>query len=349
MMKKLKYFTVPVKIILILAVVAFLGYYRSAIFQPHINHYVDSAHVFLEDKLDINIPVYVSEKSTNNIPAKQADKMINKNPLSVVQKEAKEPVESIGVMPKIVEKEILIILNNDVEKTTAKPLANIDAVETVQKKSDEAIDQEEASFETGLSETKDESISLDPKVMRRLTETVEIINRKVDMLFDVSDFNKENSTVSVKHKDIAIVKSEIQQQDNTKVSDKTIQQTLSDELTLSENFENKDKVGAVNKPIANARDILLQARQTFWNGRPLDSEKLYLDLVNIEGGNPDVYGELGNVYYSQGKWQQAGKAYYEAAIRLLELNQTHQVNYLLRVIQGLDAESAEKLKLKISG
>lgn len=99
----------------------------------------------------------------------------------------------------------------------------------------------------------------------------------------------------------------------------------------------------------DAQAVLLMARQSFWNGNSPLSEKIYLQLTKDDQDNPDVFGELGNVYYSQGKWEQAGKAYYQAAIRLLDMKRRPQVNYLLRVIEGLDTESAELLRQKLSG
>jgi tetratricopeptide (TPR) repeat protein len=87
----------------------------------------------------------------------------------------------------------------------------------------------------------------------------------------------------------------------------------------------------------------------YWSGDIQSAEKLYLYLANIEDRNPDVYGELGNVYYAQGEWKQAGQAYYEAAVRLLAINKGDQVNYLLQLIQGLDSDSAQLLRQKISG
>ena len=101
--------------------------------------------------------------------------------------------------------------------------------------------------------------------------------------------------------------------------------------------------------MSDSRQILIKARKAFWHGDLKASEKSYKELVEHEELDPNAYGELGNVYYAQGKWQEAGKAYYEAAVRLIELKQPYQVNYLFRVIQGLDAESAEKLKQKMSG
>ena len=79
----------------------------------------------------------------------------------------------------------------------------------------------------------------------------------------------------------------------------------------------------------------------------LGQEKLYIELTQLEQDNPDAFGELGNVYYSQGKWNEAGQAYYQAAVRLITEGNHNQVAYLHRVIKGLNAEHAEKLSQKM--
>ena len=94
-------------------------------------------------------------------------------------------------------------------------------------------------------------------------------------------------------------------------------------------------------------ELLNQARLAFQNGKPDQSTQLYKELSELNPDDPDVYGEMGNVFYSQGKWKQAGVAFYEAAICLLEQNKMRQVPYLYRVIQGLDPDSAEKLRSKL--
>jgi len=94
---------------------------------------------------------------------------------------------------------------------------------------------------------------------------------------------------------------------------------------------------------SSERDLLVDARKAFNLGKVSASEKFYLELTQLEQDNPDAFGELGNVYYSQGKWDKAGQAYYEAAILLIDKGNYNQVAYLQRVISGLDREHAEKL------
>lgn len=109
--------------------------------------------------------------------------------------------------------------------------------------------------------------------------------------------------------------------------------------------QNKDQPAAVTevKQAVSGYDMFVSARSAFNNGNMAQSEQSYLQLTELDQNNPDVYGELGNVYYSQGKWSEAGKAYYEAAVRLISKGNTNQVVYLQRVIEGLDVEYANKL------
>lgn len=94
-------------------------------------------------------------------------------------------------------------------------------------------------------------------------------------------------------------------------------------------------------------ELLNQARLAFQSGNSDKAVSLYKELSDLNPDDPNVYGELGNIFYSQGKWKQAGQAYYEAATRLLQKGQRGQVQYLHRVIQGLDQESAEKLRAQL--
>ena len=98
-----------------------------------------------------------------------------------------------------------------------------------------------------------------------------------------------------------------------------------------------------DKDTSSERDLLIDARIAFNKGNVSTSEKLYLELIELEQDNPDAFGELGNVYYFQGKWNKAGLAYYEAAVRLIAEGNYSQVSYLQRVISGLNTEYSEKL------
>lgn len=94
-------------------------------------------------------------------------------------------------------------------------------------------------------------------------------------------------------------------------------------------------------------ELINQARLAFQSGDSKKAITLYQELSSLNPDDPNAYGELGNIFYIQGKWKQAGQAYYEATVRLLRRGQTGQVQYLYRVIHGLDRESAEKLRSQL--
>lgn len=91
-----------------------------------------------------------------------------------------------------------------------------------------------------------------------------------------------------------------------------------------------------------------RARAAFWAGDYDRAIILYRELVNDFDRNPDLYGEMGNVYYAQGQWREAAQAYYEAAERLLHRGQTSRAAHLNRLIRNLDQELANRLDRELA-
>lgn len=94
-------------------------------------------------------------------------------------------------------------------------------------------------------------------------------------------------------------------------------------------------------------ELINDARVAYWRGNYDEAVEAYKKLLELNSDNPNLYGELGNLYYAMGKWELAGDAYYQASQGLLKTGQTKQLNYLVRVLEGLNAELAEKLKQDI--
>ncbi len=97
-------------------------------------------------------------------------------------------------------------------------------------------------------------------------------------------------------------------------------------------------------PAASVEATLLdRARRAYWAGDLSAAIQAYQALLDRDPADPDVWGELGNVYYAQGRWREAGEAYYEAARRLQAKGEERRLGYLLRLIEGLAPEKAAEL------
>ena len=95
-------------------------------------------------------------------------------------------------------------------------------------------------------------------------------------------------------------------------------------------------------------ELLAAAREAFWMHNYDDAEKNYRALTQLEPQNPDGYGELGNMYFSQGLWEEAAAAYYEAGTRLISEGRLDSARELVNVIRGLNGKQADELNKLIT-
>ena len=306
-MKLISYLIRPIVILLFLSVIALIIYFRSVIFLPYINSYVNDTQSYIESKLDISIPVFIS------VPVENKDSLVAK----VVKYE-----------PLVFEDKSDSSLEVALISESEQPDNSSDTI-----KQNKVLDDEKDDSVVYEAEITDTNSAITTDLLERLTYEVSELNTKVDALF-----NKTKESAS----NVLVENNASENMSNHKNS------------TPSVDIETKNKSISKVESIVTDSTIEIQkmintARQTYWSGDMQNAEKMYLQLAGMADKNPDIYGELGNVYYSQGKWKESGKAYYEAAVRLIALNKKNQIPYLMRVIQGLDAESAEKLKHNISG
>ncbi|MCW8934219.1 MAG: hypothetical protein OQK98_05795 [Gammaproteobacteria bacterium] len=100
--------------------------------------------------------------------------------------------------------------------------------------------------------------------------------------------------------------------------------------------------------LLSAQELLFKARLAYWNGDLKTAENTYIQLTEMLSDDPNVYGELGNLYYMQSKWKLASDAYYHAALKLSKTKNAYQAQHLLRIIRGLDTETADKLQAELN-
>jgi len=116
---------------------------------------------------------------------------------------------------------------------------------------------------------------------------------------------------------------------------------------VEQQLNNVDKNGKViNKTLQGAaiRNSWVTARKSFYQRRYKLSEQSYQEVIKNTTDNFDAYGELGNVYFNQGKNAEAASAYFEAASILVRKGQVRRAKSLMGLLRHLDDSKAVELQ-----
>lgn len=115
------------------------------------------------------------------------------------------------------------------------------------------------------------------------------------------------------------------------------------------------KPAAAEKPAPAAKspaadpllDAWADARKAFADGKP-EAVAAYQDLARRFPDVPELTGELGNIYFQQGKMKEAANLYYETAQRLIRKGEPGPAACLIDVMRFLDADKAKALEQQTS-
>lgn len=116
---------------------------------------------------------------------------------------------------------------------------------------------------------------------------------------------------------------------------------------LEQQLNNVDKNGKVINPVLKGdaiRESWVTARKSFYQRKYELSEQSYRDVISNTTDNFDAYGELGNVYFNQGKNTDAAEAYFEAAAILVRKGQVGRARSLMGLLRHLDKTRAADLQ-----
>ena len=97
-------------------------------------------------------------------------------------------------------------------------------------------------------------------------------------------------------------------------------------------------------PPANVSGQIAAAREAYWQQDFESAERLYREAAVMDTHDADALGELGNIYYTQGRWNDAAEAYAGAVERLLGSGQQQRAAYLMTVLDGLDPARAQAFR-----
>jgi hypothetical protein len=97
-----------------------------------------------------------------------------------------------------------------------------------------------------------------------------------------------------------------------------------------------------------AADGLFLARQAATAGRFPEAVHEYLQYLTKHPEDGNAYGELGNVYLTVGRFQEAAQNYYEVATRLVDLGQLAALPRLMPIIERYEPRLAVLIHQKIA-
>ena len=118
-------------------------------------------------------------------------------------------------------------------------------------------------------------------------------------------------------------------------------------VEIEKQLENVDEQGKVIDPALASEEVRKNwviARKSFYQRQYEQSEKSYQQVIDSTEDNFDAYGELGNVYFNQGKHKQAASAYYEAAAILVKKGPVNRARSLMGLLRHLDRTKADELQ-----
>ncbi len=116
---------------------------------------------------------------------------------------------------------------------------------------------------------------------------------------------------------------------------------------VEKHLNNVDEHGEfidVSQPTGAVREKWISARKYFYQRNYELSEQSYQQVIENTKNNFDAYGELGNVYFNQGKNEQAASAYFEAAAILVNKGQIYRARSLMGLLRHLDKSKAIELQ-----
>jgi tetratricopeptide (TPR) repeat protein len=103
-----------------------------------------------------------------------------------------------------------------------------------------------------------------------------------------------------------------------------------------------------SSPDAKLTDDWYAARRAFWDADLAEAERLYQELILEIPDQPDAYGELGNLYYSEGAWVEAAKMYHQAGLLLIDQGESQRAASLVGILSALNPNLADELQEELS-
>ncbi len=97
-------------------------------------------------------------------------------------------------------------------------------------------------------------------------------------------------------------------------------------------------------PTVGYEEQLSAARQAYWNGDAAKAEKLYKSLAAEFSSKADVQGELGNLFFTQRRMDEAAEHFFNAGKLSVEAGNFPQAQAMIGVLQSIAPAKANDLR-----
>jgi len=162
-----------------------------------------------------------------------------------------------------------------------------------------------------------------PKLGKDATE--KIVDSQQEQTISTLQSDKENQLPTEKAEAVSapVLKSTTSTNITAVVSEKKeievlIVETPKVQKAVNEQTESATISGVADLQQSNTEEMLLMAREAYWNNGLEEAAAIYQALIKLEPEVIEHKGELGNVYWRQGYPKKAAELYSEIAIPMIE-------------------------------
>ena len=162
------------------------------------------------------------------------------------------------------------------------------------------------------------------------------------------ELNKPVEVTANEVKQTAVTETESKEEVSTATSATT--ETETTEVAATDNAAEAEKVTAVTETQfseMSADELLLMAREAYWNNGLDESAEIYQQLISTNPDVVDYKGELGNVYWRQGFPKKAAELYAEISTPMIEAGKANKVANMVGFIGLFFPEKATEIHNKL--
>jgi len=193
--------------------------------------------------------------------------------------------------------------------------------------------------ELKLSEAYNQLLQIDSST---LVIVKDISNKEIEGATDTKVQQTSNKTVDIRKSSIAVVANEKEVKPSIVEVNEPNSSTLpvEDVISFSNNTQHVENKSQIEE---TATDYLLQAREAYWDKDYQYAIQLYSKEIIKNPNSADLYGELGNIYYSLNNYDIASVHYLKAGELFIQNQDEIRAKQVYDILMSIAPARAEML------